>query len=348
MKILVAVDSFKGSASSHELNQAVKKGVLSLFSDAEVLTFDVADGGEGSLEAIRQEVTGEMIPVETLDLLGRSVQASYLLAGQQAFIEGATVLGIDKIRPSSETVAAASSRGLAKLVLDAKKRGATEILLALGGTGSSDGGLGFYEALEKENLSGLRLIGLTDVDNVYAGPEGYARTFARQKGASPEQIEAMDQQALQFAKMMKQEKGIDLQAIAGTGAAGGLGGAIALLDGELKSGFQTIASIIGLDQAIPKVDLVVTGEGRLDAQSQKGKVPYGIARLAERASVPVIALAGTVEADLGQLDELLLASFSIQSRPLPLDEAMKKEGTLANVERTAREVSKAFFRTIKR
>jgi len=348
MKVLVAIDSFKGSVTSHEANQAVKKGILSLFSDAEVLCFDVADGGEGSLEAVRTALPGELVEVETLDLLERPIRASYLLSEELAFIEVASVLGIDKIQPSPETVEQATSAGLAQLVLDAKAKGAKEIMLALGGTGTSDGGLGFYHALEQEDFNAIKLTALTDVTNPYAGSVGYARVFARQKGATEQQIEAMDEAALVFADKMKQEKGIDLQAIPGSGAAGGLGGAIALLGGELRSGFETIAGLTGLDAAIPGVDLVITGEGRLDGQSEKGKVPYGIAKLAHQACVPVIALAGSVEEDLGQLDELLLGSFSIQTGPASLAEAMNKENSLRHLERLSRQLAQVFFRTFQK
>lgn len=342
MKIVVALDSFKGSASSHELNEAVKAGILSVLPFADVATFDIADGGEGTISALRQRLGGKWVAVETVDLLQRPMIAHYLLTEEFAVIEAADVVGIDKIVPSSTTIQQATTLGLAQVLLDAKKRGMREIIVGLGGTGTSDGGLGLLEGLSGENFTHVRIIGLTDVQNVYAGEKGYAKVFGPQKGGTPEILTVQEKQAQSFVAKIKRERGIDLQAIAGTGAAGGLGGALILLGGKLESGFSKIAHLLKIEEKIKSADLIITGEGKMDAQTAQGKVPFGIAVLAAKYKVPVLAFCGALSKDLGEMDDLLLASFSIQRSVLPLDEAMKKEQTLANMNDLAKNVIKTW------
>lgn len=348
MKIVVAIDSFKGSASSSQLNEAVATAIHATLPTAEVETFTIADGGEGTLEALSQALTGEFVAVETVDLLGRVIQAPYFISDKTAFIESASVVGIDKITPSPDTVEQASSFGLGALVKDALRRECDEIILTLGGTGTSDGGRGLLEALQFElgqesPLRSVHLVGLTDVENVYAGENGYAKIFGAQKGATPEQLDEMDRQAQAFVATVQAKIGLDLQAIQGTGAAGGLGGAVVLLGGSLQSGFATIAEKIGIEEAIVDADLVITGEGRLDTQSLKGKVPVGIARLAKKHKVPVIAVCGAIADTNDQLEEMFLATYSIQTAALPLVQAMEIQTTLSNLNFVVRNILRTRF-----
>ncbi len=344
MKVVVAIDSFKGSATSAELNRAVKTAILSSFPEIKVETFEIADGGEGSLSAVKTGLGGHCINVETVDLLHRPLQASYLLVDRaQAFIEAAEVVGIDKITPSEETVQRATSFGLGALFLDAKKRGATEIILSLGGTGSSDGGLGLLKALEGEDFSDIKITGLADVTNVYAGPKGYAKFFGKQKGGNSEILEAQDLAAQNFVQKIKQERNIDLQEIPGTGAAGGLGAAIILLGGRLESGFFKIAQLLKIEDSIKNADLIITGEGRMDFQTAKGKVPFGMAKLGEKYNVPTLAFCGALADDLGEMNRVLLASYSVQRSVLSLEEAMDKEVTLKNIKALTENVIKTWL-----
>ncbi|MGT2911575.1 glycerate kinase family protein [Streptococcus cameli] len=334
MKVVVAIDSFKGSASSCELNQAAKLGVLEAYPSAIVDCFAIADGGEGTLDALSQALDGEFVQVETVDLLDRPMEATYFLADQTAYIEVAQVLGIDRIEPSPDTVEKASSAGLAPVIQDALSRSCQTIVVTLGGTGTSDGGFGLLENLDtraKQELEKVTLVGLTDVENPYAGPNGYAAIFGPQKGATSQQVSQMDQKALAFVKEIKCEKGINLQAISGTGAAGGLGGALVILGGQLKSGFSVIAQEIGLEKAIREADLVLTGEGRMDGQSLKGKVPIGVARLAKKYQIPVFAFCGSLDTMSEELANHFQALFSIQTGPASLKEAMETDRTLANL-----------------
>ncbi|MBY5034333.1 glycerate kinase [Streptococcus gallolyticus] len=333
MRVLVAIDSFKGSATSSELNQAVKEGLMAAVPDMQVDTVAIADGGEGTLESLYQALSGEFVTLEAPDLLGNPREVTYLLSENRAFIETASLLGIDKISPSPETFEQASSAGLANLVLDALGRGCQQIFLTLGGTGTSDGGRGFLEKLTGQTVlfEQVELIGLTDVRNPYAGPDGYARIFGPQKGGSPEQIEREDARALAFVEKIRVEQGLDLQAQAGSGAAGGLGGAILLLGGRLQSGFASIADLIGLEEKLVQADVVITGEGHLDRQSFQGKVPVSLVRLAKKYHCPTIALCGAIgEADLSIYADFQ-AVFSIQTRVQSLSEAMEKETTLENI-----------------
>lgn len=348
MKIVVALDSFKGSAPSYALNAAVKKGIKSVLPQTEVCTFEIADGGEGTLTALAQKLGGERIKVATVDLMGRQITASYLLAGDVAVVEAAQVIGLDKITPTADTFTQASSRGLAALFIDAEKRGVRELLVSLGGTGTSDGGLGLLEGLGGSIFAlplfeNMKVTALTDVTNVYAGENGYARVFGPQKGGTPDLIEQQEAQAQERARQIRERYGLDVQKVAGTGAAGGLGAAILLLGGELKSGFFKIAELLELEEELKDADLVITGEGSLDFQTAHGKVPYGMAILAKKHKVPTLAFVGTLGENLGEMEELLLASFSIQPRPLSLEQALEEKGTLHHLEELTKNVIKARF-----
>lgn len=341
MKILVAIDSFKGSVTSPELNTSVAQALLSVDKQLVIETRAIADGGEGSLAALSQTVAGRWHQVKTIDLLRRPIKVAYYRHAKQAFIESASIIGIDKITSNSVTYAQATSYGLGLAVKDAIQKGATQIEIMLGGTGTSDGGKGFLESLNYDFMTGrsyldtlaspVTLLGLTDVTNPYHGPQGFAAVFGPQKGGSLSQIEETDQIASNFAKKVFCQTTIDLQTIPGSGAAGGLGGAIVLLGGTLTSGFSRIAELLNLDNSLQSCDLVITGEGCLDTQSQSGKVPVAIARMAKKYQVPTIALCGSVKIETGLAAEDFLAVFSIQQQPISLEAAIDKTTTLSNI-----------------
>ncbi|HEQ4398999.1 TPA: glycerate kinase [Streptococcus pyogenes] len=341
MKILVVIDSFKGSVTSPELNTSVAQALLSVDKQLVIETRAIADGGEGSLVALSQTVAGRWHQVKTIDLLRRPIKVAYYRHAKQAFIESASIIGIDKITSNSVTYAQATSYGLGLAVKDAIQKGATQIEIMLGGTGTSDGGKGFLESLNYDFMTGrsyldtlaspVTLLGLTDVTNPYHGPQGFAAVFGPQKGGSLSQIEETDQIASNFAKKVFCQTTIDLQTIPGSGAAGGLGGAIVLLGGTLTSGFSRIAELLNLDNSLQSCDLVITGEGCLDTQSQSGKVPVAIARMAKKYQVPTVALCGSVKIETGLAAEDFLAVFSIQQQPISLEAAIDKTTTLSNI-----------------
>ncbi len=353
MKIIVAIDSFKGTALSQELNQVSQEAIVSVLPEAEVQDFTIADGGEGTLEALQSQLDGQIVNVGTIDLMGNQINAPYFIDGEMAIIETAKIIGLPLIYPNEETFEKTSSYGIGALVEDAISRGCKDIYLTLGGSGTSDGGFGFLESMgfDIETLSynqnkipeGVYLYALADVTNPYAGPNGYAMVFGKQKGGSYSQLEAENQKAQEFAMAVKQGVGVDLQGTPGTGAAGGLGGAVHLLGGQILPGFDTIARLIGLTEALPKADLVITGEGKLDSQSKLGKVPVSICQMAAKHHVPTIAVCGSVEDD-AQLEDMFLATFAVQRRFLYLEQALENQVALSNVRETVKNVVKARYK----
>lgn len=371
MRVLAAIDSFKGCASSFELNQAALAG----FSAAwEKINVPISDGGEGCLVAIQAAIGGQKIMIKSVDPLYRVIEAPILITTIQqqraAIIVSADFVGLHQTIIDDLHIKQSSSFGLGLAIQAALTQKVQAIYITLGGTGTSDGGLGLlasllpdflpdfthnknpllekinhfnWECLKYSPFSKVKLIGLTDVNNPYSGPQGFAPIFAQQKGASLKTIAKMDQQAEIFKQKIQQHLQLDLNEIPGTGAAGGLGGALSLLNGQLQAGFPTISHIIQLEKKIKTADLILTGEGSLDAQSNFGKVPYGIAKLAQTYNVPVIALAGKKAHDLGQLNQLLTASFCIHNEPVSLAQAMDKKRTLANLKNIASNIERLYL-----
>ncbi len=364
LKVVAAIDSFKGSTTSAELNQAVLSG----FSDQwETRSIPIADGGEGSMAAVIAALGGNYETASVTAPLGGKLQARMLVTKIKeekiALIESAEVIGLQLVEPSDETTRNSSSFGLGQMVLAACRQGVKKIYLTLGGSGTSDGGVGFLLALgatiqrneRMENnpllqaeslalsqlnplLAQIDLFALADVTNPYFGNQGFAQVFGPQKGASQETIQQLDQQAKRLAEHIKRTTGIDLE-VPGAGAAGGLGGAVRLAGGQLVPGFATIASLIGFEEKIKGADLLITGEGRIDGQTAGGKVPYGVALLAHKHQVPVVAICGSRSDDLGKLPQLLSAVFCIQQGPISLTEAMEKKRTLVNAQQTAQAIA---------
>ncbi|MDR1606667.1 MAG: glycerate kinase [Streptococcaceae bacterium] len=338
MKILTTIDSFKGSATSAQLNAAVITGILAKFPDIQTQNIPIADGGEGVLEVLSFQENAVQETVTTVDLLGRKIEVPYLMLGKKAIIETAKIIGIGLAPVSSETVAKGTSFGLGKVIKTAIQKGAQTVIVSLGGTGISDGGQGFLKSLTITDLSGVTLIGASDVTTVYYGTKGAATVFAAQKGATKQQIDDFNQRDKLFAQEILNRQGIDLQKISGTGAAGGLGGAIVILGGQLVSGFDLISDLLQLEAAVASSDLILTGEGRLDAQSAQGKVVSGVAKLAKKHGKPCVALVGSRSLELGELEQSLTAVFSIQVGPTSLDSAIQTDNTLHNIALTAQNV----------
>ncbi|MDY4761581.1 glycerate kinase [Streptococcus thoraltensis] len=260
-----------------ELNYAVKESLHTTFPELEIKMVGIADGGEGTLSAIHSNIGGSLISVETVDLMGQDIIAEYLLVKNTAYIEVVQVVGIDKIVPNRETFIKSSSFGLAKLMLDAKSRNVKRIVVALGGSGCSDGGLGLlrglgadvkslldYDSIDLSNLEkfpSIEIVGMADVTNPFSGELGFSRFFGIQKGGSEEQIEFLDAKAKSLADDIQKKTGHDIQNTRGAGAAGGIGGALLCLGGKLESGFKLLSELIDLDSYIRYADLVITGEG---------------------------------------------------------------------------------------
>lgn len=371
MKVVSVIDSFKGCASSEELNEAV---LLDLPSEIwqEKVSLPIADGGEGTMEAIYAANGGRWVLTTSKDPLGNPVEGSYLITSLKnkkvAVIESAVFIGLQHLEPSEESVRKATSYGLGLVVKDALKREVDEIYVTLGGSATSDGGLGMLEALDmvsyctkrKENsllaptdvefksnerlFIQTRLFAIADVTNPYTGKDGFSKVFGPQKGAGTATVEEMETKAKQLLEKIEKRYGINLNDITGAGAAGGLGGAVVLLGGMIIEGFPSVAEMIGLEDIIKDADLVFTGEGKIDMQTENGKVPYGVAILAQKYQLPVITLCGSRTQNIGEISRLTLGTFCIHLGPISWQEALDKQKTLKNIRLLAYELSQVFVK----
>ena len=337
-KIIVAIDSFKGCVTSAEANQAASEGVLQGMPEAEVVKVPVSDGGEGWLEAFHTAMGGEIVEVNVKDPLMRPIVAQYLLMGDTAVIEIAKASGLTLLKPEERNPMAATSYGTGQLVVDAIRKGCKHIIVGLGGSATSDSGIGMLEAIENADYKDVRFTIATDVTNPLCGENGAAHVFAPQKGATPEMVEALDARAKRFAEESAKRMGRDCQNMPGAGAAGGLGYAfLQYMNAECRSGIDLLLDTIHFDDMLQDADLVITGEGSADRQTLMGKLPFGILQRARKHDVPVMLIAGRIA------DEQLLtdAGFSrvacINPHGLPLEIAMQPETAKENIRKTVSE-----------
>lgn len=345
MKIIIAIDSFKGCLSSMEANMAAAEGVRDVCPDAEIVQVPVSDGGEGFLEAFRAAIGGELVETVVRDPMMRLIKAEYLLQGETAVIEMARASGLTLLTAEERNPLVATSYGTGQLVADAVRRGAKHVLVGLGGSATSDAGKGMLRALKDafakngtwddiEDLKSVRFTIATDVGNPLCGDNGAAHVFAPQKGATPEMVLLLDGQARKFADVSAKHFGYDRSMMAGAGAAGGLGYAfLEYLNAECKSGIQLLLDTIHFRELVKGADLIITGEGSADRQTLMGKLPMGVLEHAD--NVPVALLSGRISDG----DALLHAGFAwvecINPIDMPLEEAMRKEVAQQNIARTA-------------
>lgn len=323
-KVVVASDSFKGCLSSAEVAEAVEKGVHEVYPECEVVKLAVADGGEGTLDALMITFGGEFREVTVQDPLGRPVEASYaLINGNTAVIEMARASGLTLLEPHERNPMLTSTYGTGELIADALDKGCRKFLICIGGSATNDAGTGMLEALgyrfldaegnpvkacggELDRVMSIKtndvhpalkeseFIVACDVDSPFCGPEGAAYVYAPQKGATPEMVRQLDRGMRHFTELMAHVTGTDPTDIPGTGAAGGLGGAlVAFMNARLCRGADMVLDAVGFDKAIAGADLIITGEGRIDSQTLTGKLPYVVARRA--SGIPVAAVCGCSE-----------------------------------------------------
>jgi len=376
MKIVIAADSFKGSLSSAELAEACESGIRKVYPDAEVVKVPVADGGEGTVEALVDGTKGVYRTVKVNGPLMSPVTALYGITGdgETAVIEMASASGLPLLSSSSRNPMKSTTYGTGELIKDALQKGCREFLIGIGGSATNDCGMGMMQALgmqfldEKgtvlgtggENLikthsiddSGLmkelkeaQFLIACDVDNPLYGENGAAHVYARQKGATEQMVEDLDLGLRHFSTIVKDKYSFDMNALPGAGAAGGLGGGFAaFLDGELKPGIDIILNKTKLSEKMKGADFVVTGEGRIDFQSVMGKTPVGVSKLAATLGIPVIAIAGAVTDDADVVhDHGINSLFSIMNYPIDLEDAMEPERGKIFVEKNMEEI----FRLIK-
>ncbi|TCB77218.1 glycerate kinase [Acinetobacter sp. ANC 4173] len=354
MKVIIAPDSFKDSLSAHGIAEAIASGWKKVFPEAEVITCPMADGGEGSIEAVLEVCAGEWREQTVHGPLGESVVAKWgwLETEKIALIEMAQASGIQLVKPSQRDACISSTFGTGELILAALNAGAEEIVLTVGGSATNDAGTGLLSALgakfldEDNNVlqsGGLSLQNLTridlthfdprikqtkfllaaDVTNPLCGVNGASHIFGPQKGATPEQVLLLDNALAHFADISAALLGYDKRNEPGTGASGGLGyAAKAFLNAEFRSGVEVIAELNHLSDKINGANWVITGEGKFDGQTLNGKTPFGVAKIAKNANVPVIVIAGTLGENYQELYKHgITAAFSLTSGPINLEDA---------------------------
>ena len=358
MKIVIAPDSFKESLSAQDVAEAIAAGVHLACPDAQTVCVPMADGGEGTVQAILAATGSSARTTSIRGALGESREATWgWLPGHCAVIEVAEAVGLAHFAPDARDILRADSHGVGELILAALDAGARRVILALGGSSTNDGGSGMMRALgvrlldaqgnalppgpgslaqlDRVDLTGLdpRLERVqfelaSDVDNPLCGNDGASAIFGPQKGATPEQVLALDAALGHLARTVQAATGSCAHEQPGAGAAGGLGyAALALLGATFKPGVALVAELAGLAATVADADLVFTGEGRMDAQTLHGKTPIGVARIARAANVPVIALVGSLgENYQATYDGGITAAFSLCPGPITLAQAVQTAG----------------------
>lgn len=326
-KIVIACDSYKGCLSSSEVSDAVAEGVSEVYPDCEVVRLAVADGGEGTVEALVDTLGGHLEWAEVSDPLGRPVRAAYGVAGDLAIIESAAACGLALLTREERNPLIATTKGLGELILAAVDKGCRRFLIGLGGSATNDGGMGMIGVegfLEKTR--GLQFTIACDVDTPYIGKNGASRVFGPQKGASGQDVEVLEERLRGYALKISEDTGIDVSDMPGAGAAGGLGGAFrAYLGAELKRGVDLVLDQIGFDSVIAGADLVITGEGCSDYQTLKGKTAVGVLERAERLNIPVALVSGAVRDEKMLRDRGFRIVEAVTPPSMSLEEAMRPE-----------------------
>ena len=294
MKILIAPDSFKECLSAREVAAAMAEGVRAALPSAEVIQMPLSDGGEGTLEVLAPALGASLQEVMVRDPLGKRVVARIGLAGDTGILETAQACGLGLLPPARRNPLKASTCGVGEMILAAEAAGCRHLLIGLGGSATCDGGAGMLSVPGvKEVLRRVSVEILCDVENPFIGPDGAARVFAPQKGASAADVEILEKRLCRLAATYEAETGTDVRAMPGAGAAGGMGGALMAYSGATRvSGVDKVLALVGFDAASSGADLILTGEGRSDRQTLSGKVPVGVLRRA--GGVPVALLSGAV------------------------------------------------------
>lgn len=370
MKIVIAPDSFKESLSAMQVAEAIEQGFSEIFPQAEYIKLPMADGGEGTVESMVAATGGERVHVNVTGPLGLPVNGffGWMGDGETAVIEMAAASGLHLVAPEQRNPLITTSFGTGELILAALNHGARKIILGIGGSATNDGGAGMMQALgahfhdidgKELHVGGAALAQLAsvdlsqldarlaqtdilvacDVDNPLCGAKGASAVFGPQKGATPERVKQLDAALLHYGEKIELATGKSVLNVAGAGAAGGMGAALfGLLNARLQPGIEIVTEALKLADAVQGADLVITGEGRIDSQTVHGKTPVGVARVAKRYDIPVIAIAGGMTPDYSVVHQHGLdAVFSVLNRIQTLPEAL--EGARENVRVTARNVA---------
>ena len=329
MKIVVAPDSFKGSLTAIEVSDAIEKGIREVFPEAEIIKIPMADGGDGTVQCLVNATGGKILEEKVIGPLGNEVWAFYGILGDRktAIVEMAAASGLTLVPENKRDPLITTTYGTGQLIKAALNQGCRKMIIGIGGSATNDGGAGMVQALGvklldqegkevgfgggelkkivkidiscmDKRLSDIKVLAASDVNNPLCGPQGASRIYGPQKGATPEIIEELDESLAYFAELIKRDLHKDIKDIPGAGAAGGLGASlIAFLNAELRPGIEIMIEAVKLEQAIKDADLVITGEGKIDSQTIYGKAPIGVAKIAKKYNVPVVAVAAIIEED---------------------------------------------------
>ncbi|NLN15592.1 MAG: glycerate kinase [Tissierellia bacterium] len=371
MKFLLAPDSFKESLTAKEAAEAMERGLRKVFPKAEFVKVPMADGGEGTTTSLVDATGGEMYYPLVLDPLGREVKAKLgiLGGGDVAVIEMASASGLELLEKDERNPLVTTTYGTGQLIKEALDKGVKTIIVGIGGSATNDGGAGMVQALggrllDKDGkeigfgggaLKDLAKIDLSqldprikevdievacDVNNPLTGELGASHIFGPQKGATPEMVLELDEALKHYAEIIRSDLKLDIERVPGAGAAGGLGaGIMAFLGGKLSPGIDIVIKYTQIEDKMEGVDYVFTGEGSIDSQTRFGKTPYGVAKVAKKFNLPVIALAGSLGHDVEVLyDYGFDAFFSILPGVCDLERALK-EGA-KNIERTCENIAR--------
>lgn len=361
MKIVIAPDSFKGSLTAKQVAEAIGAGVRKALPNSEIVIKPMADGGEGTLQCLVDATCGKLLESTVLNPLGRDIRAEFGILGDgvTCVIEMAAASGLYLIAAEERNPLLTTTYGFGQLIRAGLDHGCRKFILGIGGSATNDGGAGMLQALgfrlldqnDQElsfgggELSKLRRIDRSqadsrlancefviacDVTNPFVGPNGASHVFGPQKGASPEMVLQLDDNLRHFADLIHTAEGIAIHDLSGTGAAGGVAGALlAFLNGQLQSGIHIVRETTRLAEALTEADLVFTGEGQVDFQTAQGKTPCGVAQLAKEHGIPVIILAGSIGKGIDALyKEGVTAVLSIANKPMTLEQSMAQAAEL--------------------
>ncbi len=356
MKIVIAPDSFKGSLSAIEVADTIEKEIKKVLPRTRVNKLPLADGGEGTVETLVNITRGKTIHCFVNDPLGRKIRSFFGILGDKktAVIEMASASGLPLLSLKERNPLITTTYGTGELIKEALKRGCRKIIIGIGGSATVDGGAGMAQALGAklldkkgkelpfgggnlgklakidlslfdEKIKKTKVIVASDVTNPLCGKDGAARIYGPQKGATPAMVEILEKNLFHYAQVIKKDLGREVINFPGAGAAGGLGaGLLSFLNAEMEKGVELILKIIKFEKYLEDADLVITGEGKIDAQVKYGKTILGVARLAKRHNIPVIALCGTLTDEAYELHRYGISVLeSIISAPIGLDNAMK-------------------------
>lgn len=376
MKIIIAPDSFKGSLASHQVCAAIEKGIKKADPSIDIISIPMADGGEGTVDALMDSLGGYKVVVEVKDPLFRKIKAQYGLTdeGKTAVIEMASASGLALLSNSERNPMKTTTYGTGELIRDALERGCRSFIIGIGGSATNDGGVGMAAALGARfydrdgnaiELTGGGLLKLDsidlsemdprvgesrfrvfcDVDNPLYGPQGAAYVYGKQKGADAAMTEKLDMGLRRLSEIIQRDLNKNVAHIPGAGAAGGLGaGLMAFLDAKLEKGIDLLMETIGFEERIKGADLIITGEGRMDHQTKYGKTISGIIKAAKKQGIPVVGICGSIGEGVEELySEGLNSVFSIINRPMSLQESMDKTSEL--LASTAENVIRLFVKS---